>query len=291
LEFDYVRIHIGFTLDEDIEDPYCLYACRTAFETAFRRALSCRRADCTGCPQAGTCPYTEVFGQHLAQDPEAVKRHQKPPLPFVFRFPYLLPVPNGGSSFACSLTLFGNVAKHVAYFVAAVGLLLEGMQATLDKVELEAPGGGREPLAAGEQPALPLLSALDPTSSGPLAADRLTMRFLTPLKLTHEGRLVRRFSFAEIARVLMRRVSSLSYYYSGTDLPLDYRWLSQAATKVQTAASDCRLEIWSGRPAGLVGSTTFVGDLEPFHLLLQSGTAAHLGKGASFGFGTYQLEA
>ena len=122
-------------------------------------------------------------------------------------------------------------------------------------------------------------------------ADRLTLHFLTPLKLTHEGRLVRRFSFAEIARVLMRRVSSLSYYYSGADLPLDYRWLSQAATKVQTATSDCRLEIWSGRPAGLVGSTTFVGDLEPFHLLLQAGSAAHLGKGASFGFGSYQLEA
>ena len=32
------------------------------------------------------------------------------------------------------------------------------------------------------------------------------------------------------------------------------------------------------------------GDLEPFHLLLQLGSATHLGKGASFGFGAYLLE-
>ena len=120
--------------------------------------------------------------------------------------------------------------------------------------------------------------------------DRVTVRFIRPLKLTHDGRLLRRFSFSELARVLMRRVSSLAYYYGGTELPLDYRWLSLASHSVRTLESNCRLESWSGRPAGLVGSASFAGDLEPFHLLLQLGSATHLGKGASFGFGAYQLE-
>jgi len=289
VELHYVKIHFTFTLDEDLEDPYLLYACRNGFEAAFRRAVSCRRADCSGCCSADRCPYPENFGQHLALDPDAVRRHQKPPLPFVFRFPALLPLPNGGSSFECSLTLFGSAVHHLPYFVTAVQLLLEDMQIALEKVEAECPGGGREPVADGDQPALPLLSALDPTGAGPLPSDRLTIDFLTPLKLTHEGRLVRRFSFAEIARVLMRRVSSLAYYYEGVELPLDYRWLSSAAGSIKTVGSTCRLESWSGRPAGLVGSTTFAGDLEPFHLLLQLGTATHLGKGASFGFGAYRL--
>ncbi|GFO70801.1 hypothetical protein GMLC_43800 [Geomonas limicola] len=290
MELHYVKIHFEFLLEEDLEDPYLLYACRGGFEAAFRRVVSCDRTTCAGCRAAEGCPYPEIFGQQLARDPEALRRHQKPPLPFVFHFPRLLPLPNGGSSFTCSLTLFGSAVHHLPHFIEAVRILIEALPASVLKVEAEAPGGGRESVAGGLQPALPLLSAEDPTASGPLPPDRLTVRFVTPLKLTHEGRLVRRFSFAELTRALMRRVSSLAYYYEGLELPLDYRWLSQAAASVQPLGSDCRLEVWNGRPAGLIGSVTFAGDLEPFHLLLQLGGATHLGKGASFGFGRFQLE-
>jgi hypothetical protein len=290
VELNYVKIFFSFILDEDLDDPYILYKSRIAFDAAFRRALSCRRSDCTGCASTGRCPYPENFGQKIARDPDAVRRHQKPPLPFVFQFPALLPLSNGGARFECSLTLFGSSVHDLIYFIAAVKLLLEGIQATLVSVEAECPGGGREAVAAGLSPAIPLLSPLDPIGSGPLLPDRVTIRFITPLKLTHEGRLLRRFSFSELIRVLMRRVSSLAYYYGGTELPLDYRWLSLASGSIRTRESSCGLELWYGRPAGLIGSVSFTGDLEPFHLLLQLGSATHLGKGASFGFGVYQLE-
>lgn len=289
MELHYVKIFFTFSLLEDLEDPYLLYTCRTNFEAAFRKGVSCRRTECAGCASGETCAFPGIFSQRLAADPEALKRHQKPPLPFVFRFPALLPLPNGGATFECSLTLFGSSVHQLPLFVAAVRNFLDGIQATVEKVELEAPGGARQPVPAGSQPALPLLSALDPTRKGPLLPDRVTVRFVTPLKLTHEGRLLRRFSFSELARALMRRVSSLAYYYEGVELPLDYRWLAQASKEVRTLASDCRLEIWAGRPAGLVGSTTFAGDLGPFHLLLQLGSATHLGKNASFGFGAYEV--
>jgi hypothetical protein len=290
VELHYVKIFFTFSLDEDLDNPYLLYACRSDFDTAFRRALSCRRLDCAGCAATASCPYPANFAQMVARDPDAVRRHQKPPLPFVFEFPALLPLPNGGASFECSLTLFGSTVHHLTSFIDAAKLLLEGIQARVSKVEMECPGGGREPVDAGPNPALPLLSALDPTGAGPLLPDRVTIRFVTPLKLTHEGRLLRRFSFSELARVLMRRVSSLAYYYEGVELPLDFRWLSLASEAVRTLDSSCRIESWSGRPAGLVGSASFAGDLEPFHLLLQLGCATHLGKGASFGFGAYRLE-
>ena len=290
MEFHYVNIFFTFSLDEDLDDPYLLYAGRSAFDAAYRGALSCRRPDCAGCASLASCSYPENFAQRISGDPDAVKRHQKPPLPFVFRFPELLPLPNGGASFECSLTLFGSAVQHLVTFLAAVKLFIEGIQASLIKVEAECPGGAREAIAAGINPALPLLSALDPTGPGPLLPDRVTVRFITPLKLTHEGRLLRRCSFSDLARVLMRRVSSLAYYYGGTELPLDYRWLSLASRSIRALDSDCRLESWSGRPAGLVGSTSFTGDLEPFHLLLQLGSATQLGKGASFGFGAYRLE-
>jgi len=290
VELHYVKLYFTFTLNEDLADPYALFACRPDFDDAFRRALSCRRLDCTGCPSARRCSYPLNFGQRIAGDPDAVRRHQKPPLPFVFQFPVLLPMPNGGSTFECSLTLFGSAVHHLICYLGAVKLLFDGMCATQIKVEAECPGGARAPIEAGNSPALPLLSALDPTGAGPLHPETVSVRFATPLKLTHEGRLLRRFSFSELARVLMRRVSSLAYYYEGVELPLDYRWLSIASESVRTLDSACHLESWCGRPAGLVGTVCFAGDLEPFHLLLQLGRATHLGKGASFGYGDYRLE-
>ena len=290
MELHYVRLFFSFTLDENIADPQALFACRSDFETAFRQALACRRLDCPGCLTQSKCSFPANFGQKIARDPEAVRRHQKPPLPFVFRFPVLPPPPNRGCVIECSLTLIGSSIQDAGCFIAATGLLLKGWQAVRVQVAAECPGGGRSPVADGEHPALPILSALDPADCGPLPPDRVTIQLLTPLKLLHEGRLLKNLTFSAFARSLMRRVSSLAYYYEGAEAPLDYRWLSLCSEKVTTVASDCRLVSWGGHPAGLVGTASFHGDLEPFQLLLQLGLATQLGKGASFGFGSYRLQ-
>jgi hypothetical protein len=290
VELHYVRLFFTFTLNADLADPYALFACRVDFDAAFRKAISCRRLDCAGCTAGANCPYPANFGQRIARDPEAVRRHQKPPLPFVFRFPVLPPAPNRGRTLECALTLIGSAAQEAYLYIAAVGLLLERMQAVAVRVEAECPGGGRTPVAAGDHPALPFLSALDPTDTGPLPPDRVDLRFVTPLKLTHDGRLLKQFTFSQLARTLMRRVSSLAYHYEGAEPPLDYRWLSQCSETVETVSSDCHFVSWGGRPAGIIGTASFGGDLEPFHLLLQLGLATQLGKGASFGFGAYRIE-
>lgn len=289
MELHYVRLFFSFTLNADLPYPYALFYCRCDFEAAFRKALSCRRLDCPGCLSIGSCPYPANFGQRIARDPEAVRRHQKPPLPFVFRFPILPPAPNRGSTLECSLTLMGSAVQDASCYIAAVGLLLEGLPAVRVRVEAECPGGARAPVAGGDHPPLPILSALDPTDAGPLPPGLATIRILRPLKLMHEGRLLKQFTFSQFARSLMHRVSSLAYHYEGVEPPLDYRWLSLCSEAVETASSDCRFVSWGGRPAGIMGTACFSGDLEPFHLLLQLGLATQLGKGASFGFGCYRI--
>ena len=291
MELHYVRLFFTFTLQADLDDPCALFACRCDFDAAFRKTLSCRRLDCSGCLAGASCPYPANFGQLIARDPEAVRRHQKPPLPFVFQFPLLPPVPNRGKTLECALTLLGSAVQEAGRYIAAFGLLLQGMQASLVRVEAECPGGGRAPVAAGATPPLPLLSALDPSLSGPLAPDSVSLRLVTPLKLMQDGRLLKRFEFSHFVRALMRRVSSLAYYYEGAEPDLDYRWLSQRSESIRTVSCDCRFVSWGGRPAGVIGSARFQGDLEPFHLLIQLGQATQLGKGASFGFGCYRIEA
>lgn len=290
MELHYVRLWFSFTLRDDVTDPYSFFATRVEFENAFRKALSCRRGDCTGCASSAGCTFPATFGQQIAEDPEAVRRHQKPPLPFILRFPVLPPTPNRGRVCELALTLVGSAIQHISCYLAAVGFLIEVKRATLTGVEAESPGGARTAVSGMDHPALPLLGSLDPAQAGPLATDSVTIRLLTPLKLVQDGRLLKSFTFANFARTLMRRVSSLAYHYEGAEPALDYRWLSKTSEEVRTAESDCRFVSWNGRPAGIVGSARFAGDLEPFHLLLQLGTATHLGKGASFGFGAYRLE-
>lgn len=289
MELHYVRLWLSFTVREDIPDPYAFFATRAEFETAYRKALSCNRGDCLGCPSCATCAFPATFSQHVAADPEAVRRHQKPPLPFIFRFPVLPSPPNRGAACEIALTLVGSAIQHLHCYVAAVRFLVEAKRGTLLRVEAESPGGARTAVAGADHPALPVLGSLDPALAGPLSTEHVTLQLLTPLKLVQDGRLLKTFTFANFARTLMRRVSSLAYHYEGAEPALDYRWLSRCSEAVVTLQSDCRFVSWNGRPAGIVGTASFQGDLEPFHLLLQFGTATHLGKGASFGFGAYKI--
>jgi hypothetical protein len=290
VELSYVTLYFTFTLNADVTDPYTFFGCRGDFDAAFRRAVSCRRPDCAGCLTAGSCPYPANFGQRIAKDPEAVKRHQKPPLPFVFDFPILPPAPNRGETLELGLTLFGTAVQDASRYITAVRFILQSLPAALTRIEAQSPGGGRSAVAAGDNPALPLLGALDPARPGPLAPDALSIHLLTPLKLVNDGRVVKSTTFSQFARSLMRRVSSLAYYYEGEEPSLDYRWLSQLSDSVETVRADCRFVSWGGRPAGITGRISFAGNLEPFHLFLQLGVAAHLGKSASFGFGAYRID-
>ncbi|HJV65123.1 MAG TPA: CRISPR system precrRNA processing endoribonuclease RAMP protein Cas6 [Geomonas sp.] len=290
MELHFVKLIFTVTFNSGLTDAYALFGCRAHFEAAFRKAVNCRRGDCAGCRLGAGCPYPANFGQALAQDPDAIRRHQKPPLPFVFRFPVIPSAPSHGVTAECALTLFGCAVQDACHFIVATRFLMAGMGGAVTAVEADCPGGGRTPVADAAQPALPLLSGLDPTGTGPLSPDRLTISFLTPLKLMNEGRLLKEVTFPNIARALMRRVSSLAYYYDGAEPQLDYRWLSQRSDSVSTVSSGCRFVSWNGRPAGITGTLCFHGDLEPFHLLLQLGVATQLGKGASFGFGAYRIE-
>ncbi|MCM0084510.1 CRISPR system precrRNA processing endoribonuclease RAMP protein Cas6 [Geomonas sp. Red32] len=290
MELHYLKLIFTVILPDSPPDPYALFASRSGFETAFRQILGCRRGECAGCRDQAGCPFPSSFGQQLARDPEAVRRHQKPPLPFVFRFPLLPEDAPRETRCECSLTLFGTAIQHSAGFLGAARLLIEGMGGRIAAIEAECPGGGRTVVAEGGEPELPLLGSLDPSSCGPLPADRLTLHLVTPLKLVKDGRLLQAPGFSHLARALMRRISALAYYYEGVEAELDYGWLSGRSEAVRTVASEFRMVTAGGRQLGILGSATFQGELEPFHLLLQLGQATQLGKNASFGFGAYRLE-
>jgi len=89
-------------------------------------------------------------------------------------------------------------------------------------------------------------------------------------------------------------VFSVAYYLWEGELELEYQWLVERRLQVDCRLDECQ---WSApgqctgneRLTGLIGSAVFAGALAEFHLPLLIGEFVHLGKGASFGLGRYQI--
>jgi hypothetical protein len=117
------------------------------------------------------------------------------------------------------------------------------------------------------------------------------LRIFTPLRIARDGSILQSFSFSPFIRTLLRRVSSLAYYYYGSILDIDYKRLSALSGTVSITEDSFRWEEWrKGRLCGIVGSGVLCGDLTDFHPVLLLGEYLQCGKDAAFGLGSYELE-
>jgi hypothetical protein len=105
-----------------------------------------------------------------------------------------------------------------------------------------------------------------------------------------DGRLLDRFDFSRFARSLLRRVSSLAYYYGACECTTDFKELSCQVETVTCLENNFHLQAGAGRKMpGIVGHGRFQGDFNGLMPYLVHGTYVHAGKGASFGMGAYEL--
>jgi CRISPR/Cas system endoribonuclease Cas6 (RAMP superfamily) len=135
------------------------------------------------------------------------------------------------------------------------------------------------------------------------AGPRLTVEFLTPTRIRNDGAVRAEPSFQDLARALLRRLSSLCYFHCGGELDVDFRGLIDRAAAVRTVDAALRWQAqgrFSGRQrrdiymSGFVGRITFeapaADDWAPFLPLLLAGEWAHVGKGTVMGLGRYRVE-
>ncbi|HEX8961047.1 MAG TPA: CRISPR system precrRNA processing endoribonuclease RAMP protein Cas6 [Geobacteraceae bacterium] len=298
MDLNLVRLILTLRLEGDIADRYALFGMRPHFEEAFRRAASCGR-DAGHCTRGVGCAYHQTFSQPLTADPAALRRFQKPSLPFVFSLPLLPDPPNEGDEVEVSLVLAGSAANFVTDYIAA----LEGMlvipafrrrfSASLMKVESAGYDGYRTlVMAPGKEVAMDRVATLSLQGLPECAAharDMVTVSIVTPMLILREGSPLREFSFSFFMRALFRRVSSMAYYYGGGESELDYRWLAGETHAVACVESEFRWVEWSRKWCGIVGEGTFRGDLTDFLPFLCGGEYLHVGKGATFGLGRYIL--
>lgn len=299
VDFNFVQLVVTLRLEAEISDACALFGIRADFEAAFRRAATCPGCMAGGARHVSPCPYQQTFAQAVSTDPAAVRRYQKPPLPFVFAPPLLPPPPNRGTSVELGLILTGSAITHIPVYLAALrslfqpGLPGRRLQASLlDVATIDYHGNRTVIMAAdgGESlDRLVCLSAGGLLETACFPTDRISLTFTTPLRLMQDGKPVREPAFSPLLRGLLRRVSAMAYYYGGIELEADYPWLASSSRLIETVASDCRWVEWSPRLGGLIGSATFAGDLTDFHYFLLLGEYLQVGKGAAFGLGHYRI--
>jgi CRISPR-associated endoribonuclease Cas6 len=124
----------------------------------------------------------------------------------------------------------------------------------------------------------------------------LTIKFVTQTRLKHQSRFVRRPEFQILFRRLLGRLSSLSRFYCGAPLDVDFRRLIDEAASIRLTKDDTRWTRWQRYSSrqdcrmeweGIIGPATYEGDFTPFWKFLKFGELVHVGHGATFGLGRY----
>lgn len=256
--------------------------------------------DCAQCPASDTCDWQLVFGQQLSIDPETLRRHQKPALPFIFS----ISTPLDGQNDQAGLMQCGMVV--VGRAITGLEMLLRGFChliaenngflgskflhiSSRDSLENAYPLFSNDNLSNLEN--LVVMSADDILSNCPWECERLTIRLLSPLRLIAQGRQLSHFDFAFFVRSLMRRVSSLASYYCDYELNYDFKTISELACSAVCEEDHFGVTGGGGwKISGINGYGRFAGNFGGLLPILKLGKYVHAGKNASFGMGAYRLE-
>jgi hypothetical protein len=285
---------------------------RGGFGAAFRRLVCIDLGlECAACDLRYTCPYTRVFNPFVPPEAERLSKNQNIPRPFIVKPPLEWTTAyHPGEPLVFDFVIVGEAINYLPYFVVAFrelgagGFGVNRARCTLSAIAALGPHGevsavydGREGIVRPPQQNL-TWQALTARAAAFGGLREITVRFQTPTMLKAEGEMVAVPQFSAFIKRLRDRVNALAYFYCNKALDLDFKELGQRAEKVKEIAVRSRWIDRSRRTrrgatqdlSGFVGEVTYRGDLEPFLPLLLLGEYVHVGKGAAFGNGWYQLE-
>ncbi|MCL2761042.1 MAG: CRISPR system precrRNA processing endoribonuclease RAMP protein Cas6 [Desulfuromonadales bacterium] len=293
---DFIVVNLAITVrKKGISLPFQLFKpIRENFKLAFQEAIGC--IDDNGhCLNGDNCLCKKSFGQLLSSNREAVRRYQKPPLPFVFDIP-VLDKPNP-PEIELGLVLVGTAMNDLTTYIAALQRLFDGSRRGLSGFELvsiesKSGMGDRKLLFKSDGfidlSLLSLISAEDIKDAFKITRD-ISFNFITPVRILHNGRALQKgVPFNILMGGLFRRISSLAFYYS-KEMDEDFKWLVKQSQDIELIESDLLWENFGGSFQGLTGKMRFEGDLTDFMPFIKLGELLHMGKGATYGMGQYFL--
>ena len=282
---------------------------RGAFGHALRQ-LACvtKQKDCAGCPLLTSCPYPTIF----APPPPAAHKLQKfsqIPVPYVIEPPAWGARQVGeGETFAFHNVLIGRALSELPLIILAWRrALARGVgtgDGTAELVRVVHCGETLEsetyrPDSGTLAPHVQEIT-LDPADNDGMEQNRLTLHFVTPLRLQKNGHALppEKLDARTLLMALVRRANLLAEFHAGGALVENFTALLNATTGIR----DSKHLVWrdwtrfSSRQqqkmalGGVVGDWTISGPLAPFIPFLRLGEWLHVGKEAAFGLGRYTLK-
>jgi hypothetical protein len=251
------------------------------------------------------CAYSIIFETPVIPDKFSVlRKYPNAPHPFVLVPPLdrRTTIP-AGANLELGVTLIGRGIDYLPHFIRVFDSM------------------GRNGRYGGPFRIRSVISALEPKTTiydaatrrfvaEPLLAQpsveqeeiqRLSVDFLTPLRIRTGGRYNLRPDFVAITHALLRRIHLLSSIYRDDRTEEDHTWMHELlrkADQVQTRRADFKLYEWdraSGRQGrrvqmdGVLGSLEAEGDLTDLAPYFKAGVWLSVGSGTSMGLGKYRI--
>ena len=300
VDLDFVRIECDVFADTPAQLTAALYSSLRDFEAKFRGACCpTLLKSCATCTEKNGCPYRIIFAQQLSADPEIVRLHQKPSLPFS-----LYVNGSGGNIPSCTvgLVIIGSAVNYLEIFNAALIGMVEAAVSTvllpteyrLTLCSVDYQGVRHEIRSASSLTGSIILLSGQHILQNTVHSDSVKLSITSPMRLLFNGSIAHHFDFAMFFRSQLRRCSSLYTYYGSGKLDLDFTALSLAAQNIAVLEDGILYTQphWSKRQnkAGLTGSADLSGLVEPMFSLLFLGSYFNAGKGATYGSGSYHIE-
>ncbi len=270
---------------------------RGIFGHALREICCVTKAQsCTGCSLIQTCFYSEIF--ETPQLNRSLTKAKSPPQGYVIEPPIAQRLYRKGSQLVFSMVLFGRNIERLPLITSAWQKALmkdiRGGKAMLSNVSVEDNNGWisifEENRVIPHDPFLRLPE---------LYPNQYIVRFLTPLRLQAEGRLLKEYTVNahHFFSQLLRRLSWISERHLGDYMQLNYSILAEKLAVIE----DIKVLYWQDwarystrqkrkmHLGGMLGTWDFNHLSQDLAKLLYLGQWLHAGKNTTFGLGRYEL--
>lgn len=291
--------------------PYQGGTLRGAFGYALKGAVcTFENRECGDCLLKDKCVYSYVFETPLPADAEVLRLYPYAPHPFVIG-----PMANSaggkhhpGSQIRFGMTLVGRAMEYLPYFAYAfirmgkAGIGKGRGRFHISQIDVTDEKGDKvETVFQNEKLSAPE-TVLDYGIAEKLAdiynPETVSVSFRTPLRVKYRGHFHDVPEFHILVRNLLRRLSNLLYFHCGQRIDLPFAEIIKRAESVEMIENQTRWFDWkrySGRQhkpmkmGGIVGRAIYKGNLTEFLPMLVMGTWINIGKGTSFGLGSYTV--
>lgn len=206
-----------------------------------------------------------------------------------------------GDTCVFDLTLLGTATEYAeVYLEALIDAEKKGWGAArlpFRLIHVTDPKSGKMLYARGKS----WMHNLNPTilSVEERNASSACINFDTPLRIVSSGKLLRNLPFDVLIQFLSRRMSLITQKYTDVCLEWDTEMMLQQAAQIRIADESWREVPFSrysiNQKTGkleldaISGWVLYEGDLSCFVPLLEAGKYLHIGKGATIGFGHYEV--